>query len=432
MINRWYGLLILILLTPIPLLAYLDPGSGSMLFSALIGIVATLFFVLKGVFYKLLSLPAYLAGKKAGIRQDSHKLVFYSEGKRYWPVFQPIIEELDRRGIQLSYLTSEEDDPALSMSWNSVEPKYIGVGNKAFFLLNTLQADVCVMTTPGLDVLQIKRSRGVKKYVHVTHSAGGCSGYSVFGLDYYDVVLTGGEADKEFIRAIEQVRNIPKKEIEVIGCTYLDVMRSRLNNTSFSPIFSEEGTTVLISPTWGEHGLLNKHGKELLSRLTESEYRVIVRPHPQSLISEEELIAELQALFPNSDTLLWDTEADGLRSMSEADIMISDFSGIIFDYLFLFSRPVLTVAGTYDRRGKDSMDYDGDPWNIRMVRQIGGVLNSEDIASISARIASVLSDAHALSELLPQLHEDMDKYPGESGTRGADALERVMKKTAEQ
>jgi len=43
-----------------------------------------------------------------------------------------------------------------------VEAKYIGTGTKAYSYLRFLEADVCAMTTPGLDVLQIKRSKGVK------------------------------------------------------------------------------------------------------------------------------------------------------------------------------------------------------------------------------------------------------------------------------
>ncbi len=50
-------------IVPIPLFAYLDPGTGSMLFSIILGIVATSFFVLKSLIFKLVHLPALLAGK---------------------------------------------------------------------------------------------------------------------------------------------------------------------------------------------------------------------------------------------------------------------------------------------------------------------------------------------------------------------------------
>jgi hypothetical protein len=44
-------LLLCALVLPIQLFAYLDPGTGSMLFSIILGIVATSFFILKSLIY---------------------------------------------------------------------------------------------------------------------------------------------------------------------------------------------------------------------------------------------------------------------------------------------------------------------------------------------------------------------------------------------
>jgi hypothetical protein len=67
-------------------------------------------------------------------------------------------------------LTSDEQDPGLLYSSELVSTRYIGVGTRAYAYLAVLEADVCAMTTPGLDVLQIKRSKGVKHYAHLIHA----------------------------------------------------------------------------------------------------------------------------------------------------------------------------------------------------------------------------------------------------------------------
>ena len=80
---------------------YIDPGTGSMLFSILIGAAATLFFLSKAM---LLKLKVLFAGKK-GVQEDKayKKYVIYCEDKRYWTVFQPVIEEFEKRKIDITY-----------------------------------------------------------------------------------------------------------------------------------------------------------------------------------------------------------------------------------------------------------------------------------------------------------------------------------------
>ena len=423
---RKIKVLIILAAIPLPLFAYLDPGSGSMLFSAVIGIVATLFFVVKGFLFKIIDLPAYIAG--AGRKRDKKRqLVFFSEGPQYWNVFKPVIDALVEKGVSCTYLSSKKTDPGLKYENDLVETKFIGEGNKAMFFINTLEADLCVMTTPGLDVLQIKRSKNVKKYIHITHSAGGVSGYSTFGLDYYDVVLTGGEADKEFIEAIEKTRNLIEKLVIPVGCTYLDVLRDKLEEMPDETQASEK-KTVLVSPTWGTHGLLKKYGKEILSNLVGSgKYRITVRPHPQSYISEKKMLDELQSMFRNSADLVWDKAQDGLISMRKADIMISDFSGIVFDFIFLFQKPVITFKAQYDRKGKDSMDYDRDPWNIRTLDATGKTCEEKDLLNIT-EIVEELVTLKIDKKMIESLRIDMDCAPGKAGENCADTIVDTLKK----
>lgn len=59
----------LLMISIFPVFAYLDPGTGSMVVSAIIGAVATLVFIFKGWFFKLFGLLK--KGKKA---EDKEKV----------------------------------------------------------------------------------------------------------------------------------------------------------------------------------------------------------------------------------------------------------------------------------------------------------------------------------------------------------------------
>lgn len=407
------------------LVLYIDPGTGSMLISATIALFSVAFFMLKGVIYRKFS----IGGDKGEALDPSKKygLVFYSEGKQYWNVFQPLVEEASRRNIPATYFTSDKEDPGLTANLEGIEAKFIGSGREAYYVLNRLNADVVVMTTPGLDVLEIKRSKNVKHYVHVTHSAGSVSEYKAYGTDYFDSVLVGGDGDYSLIRELESKRNINVKEIEIIGNTYLDVMRTNLKNESYEyTIFEEKRPTILLSPTWGDHGLLTKFGNELLSKLEETDkFNIIIRPHPQSFISEAQVMEELMTKFPNNEHRVWNRDVQNLKAMAHADIMISDFSGIIFDFYALFKKPILTLNGQLEKRGRDAIDVDGNAWHIELLDVIGKNVSDKDIPNLINIIDQTLEN-EAVNNSAGDTLSLSDKYPNEAGTRGMDFISKKL------
>ena len=207
-----------------PAWAYIDPGTGSMLFSVVLGMCATAYFVLHSLIIKLKS--SLFASR--GLSKNNKPFVIYSEGSQYFSVFKPVLDEFERRQIPLVYLTSAEDDPVFREEYKFVTSEFIGTGNKAYFKLAFLRADVCLMTTPHLDVLQLKRSKFVKHYSHIFHAIGFSMDYHLFAIDYYDSVLCDGEFQIPLIREIERKRNLPAKELPVVGSTYMDYLVSKM------------------------------------------------------------------------------------------------------------------------------------------------------------------------------------------------------------
>ena len=61
-----------------------------------------------------------------------------------------------------------------------------------------------------------------------------------------------------------------------------------------------------------------------------------MRPHPQSFQSDKEIIDRLMQKYPESEMFLWNRDNDNFSVLQAADILISDFSGVIFDYSLVF------------------------------------------------------------------------------------------------
>jgi hypothetical protein len=405
---------------------YIDPGTGSMLFSILIGVVATGYFLFRALIIKV---KVFFSGGHAttGIARP---YIIYCEGSQYQNVFKPILEEFETRQIAVSYLTSAAGDPALSAGYRFVTSEFIGEDNKAFARLNLAQADVVLMTTPGLHVYQLKRSKLASHYSHILHAPSDATMYRLFGLDYFDSVLLSGDYQGKDIRTLEAMRNIAPKQLVSVGCTYLDVYAEKIKQI---PKEENHPFTVLVSPSWGAQALLARFGEKLLDPLAETGFRIIVRPHPQSKKSEKALLERLQSRYKNNANVEWDCENENIFSLAKADIMISDFSGIIFDYAFLCDKPVLYVKQGIDLRPYDADDIceteDGSRdlnrlWQFRAAGEIGIELKEESFPAI-ADVMRNASDSEALRQARQKARDEAWQHRGEAGKRVVDFLVSV-------
>lgn len=370
-------------------LLYIDPGTGSMLFAILLGAFTTLYFIGKNVFIRLKTL---VLGGSAVKHEKLMSLVIYSEGGKYWLVFKPIVEELEARGIEASFLTSDKNDPGLNRpEGSSVKANYIGSGNMAWARLNMLEADTVLMTTPGLDVLQLKRSKKVRRYIHILHAVDDATSYRLFGLDYYDAVMLTGSHQEGPIRQLEELRNIGRKDLPVIGSTYLDEYVLKLPGIKAG--IKEDGLkTVLVAPSWGSNGILSRYGLELLLPLGKSAYKIIIRPHPQSFESEAKVLEALKNSLDQYENISWDASHENLKALAQADVLISDFSGIVFDYAFLFGGPILYANSDFDQRPYDAGDLEEEPWKFQAIRELGMELMPEEFEKLPEIIKTLLND----------------------------------------
>ena len=371
-------------------ISYIDPGTGSMLFSLFIGIAAALSFGLRAAFLKL---KFIFSGGKATADETANTIpyVIYSDHKRYWNVFRPICDEFEQRQIPLVYYTSSEDDPALSADYQYIKAEFIGEGNKAFAKLNFLKADILLSTTPGLDVYQWKRSPDVKCYVHIPHTVDDLSGYRMFGLDYYDAVACSGDNQIRWIKKVESMRNIKSKDLTVCGSTYLDTMKNR--KQSIKNTAKNEKPIILVAPSWGKSGILSKFGVSFIRAVLDTGYEVIIRPHPQTVVSEKSMLDELISAFADNQRLSWNYDNDNFEVLNRSDLLITDFSGIIFDYTMIFDKPLIYADTSFDTLPYDADWSDEQMWSLQMLPTLGFQLSESDFCNMKNRIDEALASS---------------------------------------
>ena len=392
---------------------YIDPGTGSMLFTILIGVLGALVYAFRNVLMK--AKFAITGGRKSKEGEANRiPIVIFTDSKRYWNLFRPICNELEKRQIPALYLTASEDDPALSETkYTFVRTEFAGKGNRAFAKMNMIRADVVLSSTPGLDVYQWKRSRGVKTYVHIPHGIYDLTTYRMFGLDYYDAVLLAGSFQA------------------VAGMPYLDEMLKRKKEEEAQTEGEEAGEkpaeaakTVLLAPSWGKSAILARYGEKIFDALLKTDYHIIVRPHPQSFTSEKELIDSLQAKYPDSGRLEWDRNTDNYDSLKRSDLLISDFSGVVFDFAFIFERPVIIADTSFDPKPYDASWLDEPIWNYEAVKEFGAQLTEDNAENIGELIRECLDS--------PELKAGIRKVREESWANIGHSAEKIVDYLAEK
>ena len=394
---------------------YIDPGTGSMLFTILIGVIGAGLYSARML---LIKLRFRLTGGQAETGSRKIPFAIFSDDKRYWTVFEPICREMDRRGRDIVYMTASEDDPALKNAYPHVKAEFIGKDNKAFARLNFLSADVVLSTTPGLDVYQWKRAKDVQFYVHIPHAASDITMYRMFGIDYYDAVLLSGEYQVQQIRNLEKLRGLPAKELVKVGIPYMDEMTDRLQRLGPAP---EHPRTVLLAPSWGKSALLSVYGGKIIDMLLETGNHVIVRPHPQSFKSETEMMEKLMAAYPESDRLEWNRDSDNFEVLRRSDILVSDFSGVIFDFTLIFDKPVIYTDPQFDVGVYDAWWLKEPLWTASALPRLGCQLTPENMESLRELIESCLSDPQ-YAEGRRQVRAEAWEHPGEGAQRTVDYL----------
>jgi len=391
---------------------YIDPGTGSMLFTILIGVIGAGIYSLRMLWIKA---RFKLSGGK--IEESTKKIPFviFSDDKRYWTIFEPICRELDKLGKDVVYMTASADDPALACTYAHVKAEFIGRENKAFTRLNFLNASIVLSTTPGLDVYQWKRSKGVAYYVHIPHAANDITLYRMFGLDYYDAVLLSGDYQLRDIRALEKLRNLPAKELVKVGIPYMDKMARRLQEAGPAP---EHPRTVLLAPSWGKSAILSVYGGKIIDVLLKTGYHVVVRPHPQSFTSEAEMLEKLMAEYPESEQLEWNRDTDNFEVLRRCDILISDFSGVIFEFALVQDKPIIYTDPKFDVSLYDAWWLKTPLWTVSALPRLGRELTEENMENLKELIDSCLTDPR-FAEERQKVKAETWAYDGEGAQRAA-------------
>jgi hypothetical protein len=394
-----------------PAYAYLDPGTGSALVYVIIGILLSAYFALRGLYHKTLELIFRIRFKNRKCT-----LAIHSEDPRYESTFLPVIRALARRNRAFSYFTMYERDGSFEPLPSQATHQTIPPGLVGYSYLNHLEAKLVLTTTPQLDVMTFRRSRRVKHYGYLSHALGEARYTRPFAFEFFDTVFCCGPLLKDNIRTLERVRGMPAKQLLETGIPHYD----ELARHASSDERSDDRPTVLIAPSWGPMSLFQVFGTGFVRQVAER-YPVVVRPHPQMKISQAGLYEEILRI----DGVTVDTAPSPSAVMSRAAILVSDISGIIYEFVFIHEKPVIIVDHKVGVEGLEGHLL-GDTVSLREhCREFIVGLDPSDMPNLVDCIADVL--ARGLSARIAEARERFVYHYGRAGEVAADQIEEILR-----
>lgn len=366
-------------------------------------------------------------------------LVFYSESNGFYKYFENIIEELLKRSnIIIHYITSDPNDSIFEKAKTQprIKPYFIGE-KKLITLMMKMDADMVVMTMPDLENYHIKRSyiRKDVEYVYVFHGLfAGMRTLRKGALDHFDTVFCTGRSLSEEIRAIEKSSGVPEKRLVPCGYGLIDnmakayeSMERKINTTK----------TILIAPSWQDENILESCISDIAEELLNVGYSLIVRPHPQYLKRNSqkfELIVENCKPF-SGDRFCFETDFSSNETVFLADLLITDWSSIGFEYSIATKKPALFINTPLKIVNNDLIVNMSDgylPLDIRLRNIIGKSIEPCNIkSSLIPAVSELFMQTGHYEKNISEIRKNEIYNFGESGKYGAlyiiDKLKRNRK-----
>ena len=358
---------------------------------------------------------------------ENKKLVFYSEQSGFYKYFGDIVENLlETTDVVIHYVTSDPEDKIFQKQHERLQTYYIGE-MKLITLMMKLDADIVVMTMPDLETYHIKRSYVRKdiEYIFIPHSIDSLNMTMRKGsMDHFDTVFCVGPHQKEEIEKTEEVYNLPKKVLLQWGYCLLDDMRREYENQEK---VVNDPKTVLIAPSWQDGNIVDSCLEEILQNLRETGYRVIVRPHPQHVRHMPEKMEALKIMFAADENIVIQTDFSSNDTVFNADLMITDWSGIAYEYAYTTLKPVLFINTPMKIMNPEYEKIDVVPLNISMRENIGSSLNLDELHKVASETTRLIEQQDEYHDRIDAFVKEYVYHLGASAKVGANYIKFRLK-----
>ncbi len=368
------------------------------------------------------------ADYKRFLKYGSKQIVFYSEKKGFYKYYKDVIEYiLSKTDIVIHYITGDPEDDIFKSDRDNLKSYFISE-NRLIVLMMKMDADMVVMTMPDLQKYQIKRSlvRDDIEYVYMDHGINSLNlTLRKHAIDYFDTIFVANDNLYNEIRAQEKFYGLKEKNLVRYGYCLIDNMieeyKKSIADTDPS-VASARRPSILIGPSWQPDNIMDTCIDDLLTSLLKLDMDVIVRPHPQYVRHKSEALKALEDRYKGHDNFTLQTDFSSNSTVFNADIMITDWSGIAYEYSLTTLKPTLFIDTPMKVMNPDYEEIGVVPFDIEIRNKIGISISPEECIRADETVKRLLNESDFSSDSLKAVREKYLYNVGNSAAVGGNYI----------
>jgi len=365
----------------------------------------------------------------ARFRAAKKQLVFYALIGGQYKFYKNIIEYLlEHSDIIIHYLTNDPDDAVFRFNSERLVPYYASQ-KKTISLMLKMNTDIMATTVPDLQSYHMKRSviRDDIEYIYIFHGLG--SPQLVLrekSLDNYNTIFCVGPHQAAEIRKREDLAAISRKKLVKAGYGLYDQL---IVSYAALPQKHNDKPKVLIAPSWQVDNILELCIDKMLGALVGRGFAIIVRPHPQFIRMFPEQMETLTSRYSHyvaNGEITFELDFSGNDSIFSSDILITDWSGIAFEFSYCTLKPCIFVNTPMKVLNPNYKQYDLEVLDISLRDKVGVSINVEDITDIGKVVDRLLVEKDSFREQIEKTVNEYIYYPGRSGEAGGSYIVKQL------
>jgi YidC/Oxa1 family membrane protein insertase len=291
-----------------------------------------------------------------------------------------------------------------------------------------MDAQVFVFTMPDLNTYHLKKSPHTQEYVYLFHAFSSTHlQYNERAFDAYDTIFCVGPHHVREIQKRENLCHLPSKKLLPVGYPRMDVVYQTFQQRPYK--HDKEVRKILIAPTWSAASLLENGIELLIEVLAPLNYTVVLRPHPEFLKRCPRQASHLQRKIAFLPRFVWEDQLLSEESLYDADVLITDRSGIAFEYTFGTERPVIFIETPLKKHNPRWQDLQMEPIEIALRKEIGIEVPLTQCSILPDLLDNLLIRREEWCQRLCTLREQHVFNWNQSARQGATYILNQLKKT---